>query len=84
MPQKNAVPDLNRQEEESLAVLQDLCRSKLKAAFPVFQKGNIEAFFYPYIGLRHTIRRKEKTWVVRISDHCRNAPRPVLEAILMI
>lgn len=84
MPQKESIQSFNRQQDESLAALQDLCRSTLKAAFPVFQKGNIEAIFYPYIGLRHTIRRKGSTWVVRISDHCRSAPGPVLEAICMI
>jgi len=84
MPQNNSIADFNRQEVENLSILRDLCRSTLKDAFPVFQKGNIEATFYPYIGMRHTIRRKGKTWMVRISDHCRNAPRPVLEAILMI
>ena len=84
MSKKNCVSGFKRQEHESLAVLQDLSRSTLKNAFPVFQKGNIDAFFYPYIGMRHTIRRKGESWVVRISDHCRNAPKPVLEAILII
>ena len=54
------------------------------AAFPVFRNAGIEACFYPYIGLTHTIRRKGSKWMVRISDHCRFAPRPVLEAIVMI
>ncbi len=84
MPQKKFIPGLAKQQDESFTALQDLCRSTLKAAFPVFRKGDIEASFYPYIGLRHTIRRKEKTWMVRISDHCRSAPGSVLEAICMI
>ena len=45
---------------------------------------SVDACFYPYIGLTHTIRRKGSTWMIRISDHCRHAPRPVLEAIVMI
>jgi hypothetical protein len=44
----------------------------------------MDASFYPYIGLTHTIRRSDSGWVVRISDHCRHAPRQVLEAIIMI
>lgn len=84
MLQKKSNPGLTMHKDERFAELQDICRSTLKMAFPVFRNGNIEASFYPYIGLRHTIRRKEKTWVVRISDHCRSAPGPVLEAICMI
>lgn len=84
MPQKKSNPGLVIKQDERLTELQDLCRSTLKKAFPVFRKRDIEASFYPYIGLRHTIRRKEKTWVVRISDHCRSAPEPVLEAICII
>jgi hypothetical protein len=84
MRKKNFTSDFRRQKQESLEILQDLCRSTLKSIFPAFKKGNIEAFFYPYIGMRHTIRRKGDSWVVRISDHCRNAPKPVLEAILII
>jgi predicted metal-dependent hydrolase len=72
------------QAKESSCLLQSIASSILPAAFPLFRKGEIEAAFYPYIGLTHTIRRKGKTWVVRISDHCRYAPEPVLEAILMI
>jgi predicted metal-dependent hydrolase len=44
----------------------------------------VDACFYPYIGLTHTIRRKSATWIVRISDHCRHASSPVLEAIVRI
>jgi hypothetical protein len=84
MPHTNFVTKSSRQGDQNLAALQWLCRSALHAAFPIFQNGNIEACFYPYIGLTHTIRRKGKTWMIRISDHCRNAPRPVLEAIVMI
>jgi hypothetical protein len=71
-------------EDQNPATLQWLCRSLLRAAFPVFQNASIDARFYPYIGLTHTIRRKGSTWILRISDHCRHAPRPVLEAIIMI
>jgi hypothetical protein len=84
MPQKETGSNSSRQEDKNRAALQWLCRSVLRALFPAFCNGNIEACFYPYIGLTHTIRRKGATWVVRISDHCRNAPRPVLEAIVVI
>ncbi len=65
-------------------MLQWLCRSLLQDSFPVFQNVTIDARFYPYMGLTHTIRRKGTDWVIRISDHCRHAPKPVLEAIIMI
>jgi hypothetical protein len=65
-------------------MLQWVCRSALQSAFPSFRSATISAVFYPYIGLTHTIRRKESEWVLRISDHCRNAPRQVLEAIAII
>jgi predicted metal-dependent hydrolase len=84
MPQTDSVSWVSRQEDKSLAALQWLCRSVLQATFPVFRDCSIEAGFYPYIGLTHTIRRKGTAWIVRISDHCRNAPSPVLEAIVMI
>jgi len=72
------------QEDKSLPDLQWLCRSILQEAFTEFRNTKVDACFYPYIGLTHTIRRKGSMWMVRISDHCRNAPRLVLEAIVMI
>ncbi len=64
--------------------LQRLCRSVLQSAFPAFRSAQISACFYPYIGLTHTIRRKGSSWRIRISDHCRNAPVPALEAIIVL
>ncbi len=64
--------------------LEWLCRSTLQARFPFFRDQEIKASFFPYIGLTHTIRRKGGIWVLRISDHCRRAPRVVLEAITLI
>jgi hypothetical protein len=61
-----------------------ICRSVLLANFSLFSQAVITARFYPYIGLTHTIRRKGSHWALRISDHCRSAPRQVLEAIAMI
>ena len=84
MPQGKSTPNFRRREDESFRELQELCRSVLEGAFPVFQKGQTKACFYPYIGMTHTIRRKGETWVIRISDHCRDAPKPVLEAIVTI
>ncbi len=65
-------------------MLQWICRSALPETFAFFRNVRIDAAFYPYIGLTHTIRRKGSGWMVRISDHCRQAPRPVLEAIVII
>lgn len=56
----------------------------LQTRFQTFRDAEIHASFYPYIGLTHTIRRKGTLWIVRVSDHCRRAPRDVLEAILLI
>jgi len=74
--------EVRKDEEE--ARLQWVSRSVLPSAFPLFRNAEIEACFYPYIGLTHTIRRQGSIWTLRISDHCRHAPRPVLEAIVMI
>ncbi len=68
----------------SSADLEWICRATLQARFPYFRDAQIKASFYPYIGLTHTIRRKGGYWVIRISDHCRCAPRAVLEAIALI
>ncbi len=70
--------------DRSSVELQWICRTTLQAAFPSFQNKEIEVSFYPYIGLTHTIRRKGTKWVLRISDHCRRAPRMVLEAIILM
>lgn len=74
----------NSLQDEDLERLQWVCRSVLQSSFPLFRNARIEASFYPYIGMTHTIRRRGAAWVVRISDHCRRAPGPVLEAIVMI
>jgi hypothetical protein len=64
--------------------LQWICSTALRARFPFFRDTEIRASFYPYIGLTHTIRRKGGCWMIRISDHCKRAPRVVLEAIALI
>ena len=64
--------------------LQWLCRVVLENFSPEFHGAAIDARFYPYIGLTHTIRRREAGWIVRVSDHCSQAPRQVLEAIIII
>lgn len=56
----------------------------LRSASQTFQKAEVVASYYPYVGLTHTIRKQRGRWVIRISDHCRKAPRPVLEAIIQI
>ena len=71
-------------EDNNLKTLQYLCRAVLQNASPLFQNTDIDVCFYPYIGMTHTIRRKGSGWIVRISDHCRNAPEPVLEAIVSL
>ena len=64
--------------------LQDVCRATLQMLSDSFRGKEISAEFYPYIGLTHTIRRRGATWVIRISDHCRFAPAPILEAIVTL
>lgn len=64
--------------------LEWICRSVLRSSFNLFREAEIKASFYPYIGLTHSIRRKGSTWIVRVSDHCRQAPRAVLEAIVYL
>jgi hypothetical protein len=81
---KMAQSETKGQEDKNLAELQWLCSSVLRNAFPVFRNAAIDACFYSYIGLTHTIRRKGPGWIVKISDHCRRAPRQVLEAVIMI
>jgi hypothetical protein len=72
------------QEDKNLETLHYICRAVLRDASPIFQNMGIDACFYPYIGLTHTIRRKGSAWIIRISDHCCNAPRSVLEAIIAL
>lgn len=64
------------------AELSWLSKSILTSWSPIFGDCQVKAEYYPYVGLRHSIRRKGRCWLIRISDHCRVAPRPVLEAIL--
>ena len=71
-------------ENETSPDLQWLCRAVLENFSPELRGTAIDARFYPYIGLTHTIRRRESGWAVRISDHCRRAPHQVLEAIMTI
>jgi hypothetical protein len=64
--------------------LQEICRSTLQAFSSSFRDKEIVAGFYPYVGLTHTIRRRGSSWVLRISDHCSQAPRHVLESIVIL
>ena len=64
--------------------LQRICVITLEKISPEFHGAAIDARFYPYIGLTHTIRRRKSGWVVRVSDHCRCAPNAVLESIVTI
>ena len=75
---------LFNEENKTSLELQWLCRSVLENFSSEFRAAAIDARFYPYIGLRHTIRRSENGWIVRISDHCLRAPHLVLEAIVSI
>jgi hypothetical protein len=64
--------------------LQAICCAVLPALSGSFRRDRISARFYPYIGMTHTIRRRGSAWMIRISDHCRQAPRDVLEAIVLL
>ena len=44
----------------------------------------IEVRFYPYAGLRHTIRSRSGRVYVRLSDICKDAPPDVLRALAWI
>jgi hypothetical protein len=71
-------------DREQFEALEWISRAVLPQSFPIFRNATIHARFYPYIGLTHTIRRSPKGWELRISDHCRRAPKPVLEAIILL
>jgi hypothetical protein len=75
---------MRKHEGSETVPLQWICRSVLHSAFPEFEKTEVEASFYPYIGLTHTVRRKGSVWTFRISDYCRRAPGAVLESIVVI
>ncbi len=61
-----------------------VCRDTLRAMFPSFRDAQISSSFYPYVGLTHTIRKRGSAWFLRISDHCLQAPRSVLQAIAIL
>src|SRR6185369_10539907 len=44
----------------------------------------IEVRFYPYAGLRHTIRLRSGRVYVRLSDICKDSPPEVLRALAWI
>src|SRR6185295_803972 len=44
----------------------------------------IEVRFYPYAGLRHTIRLRSGRVYVRLSDICKDSPPDVLRALAWI
>jgi hypothetical protein len=44
----------------------------------------IDVRFYPYAGLRHTIRLRSGHVYVRLSDICKQSPPPVLRALAFI
>jgi hypothetical protein len=73
-----------RHTDPSSAELEWICRAVLQAELPIFKDVEISARFYPYIGLTHTIRRRAGKLELRISDHCRHAPRIVLESIALL
>jgi hypothetical protein len=81
---KEVLPTMRKREGAETVPLQWICRSVLHSAFPEFRNMEVEASFYPYIGLTHTIRRKRSVWRLRISDYCRHAPEAVLESIIVI
>lgn len=44
----------------------------------------IELDFYPYAGLKHTIRKKDGILLIRISDVLHDAPSQILKALLKL
>jgi hypothetical protein len=84
MQKRQDALDENGQSKADSVRLQWICRSVLESLSEEFSRFSIEARYYHYIGLSHTIRRKGSRWVVRISDHCMGAPDSVLESIVKI
>jgi hypothetical protein len=72
------------QNDKDSEQFQEYCRNVLRSASAAFQDADIHVAFYPYIGLTHTLRRTSKGWMLRISDHCRNAPSQVIKSIVLI
>ncbi len=81
---RESIAEADGREGLSPEKLQWLCASVLQSSFPLFRNTDIEVEFYPYVGLTHTLRRKDTKWILRISDHCRRAPVNVIEAIVKI
>jgi len=81
---RGAAPEVKKRQDSASEDLQWLCRSLLRQSFQGLHNAEIDACFYPYIGLTHTIRRKDSAWMIRVSDHCRHAPAVILEAIIMM
>lgn len=82
--QKTSFMEECMSDDLSSQKLQWFCRSVLQSAFSEFRDVEIDAHFYPYVGLTHTLRRNKSGWVLRISDHCQCAPAHVLESIVLI
>ncbi len=51
---------------------------------PKHRVPEIEVDFYPYIGINHTIRLRRGKAYVRISDICRDLPKPAHQALALI
>lgn len=83
-PDRETTPEGKPGGVADSANLQRLCVAALRCSFRSFRDADIEAEFYPYIGLTHTLRRKRTKWILRISDHCLGAPAPVIEAVVRI
>ncbi|MBN2317457.1 MAG: hypothetical protein JXR49_00175 [Acidobacteria bacterium] len=81
---QEAFPDEGGTNGPDSVKLQWFCSSVLQSSFPAFRDTDIEAVYYPYVGLTHTLRRKKNRWILRISDHCQRAPMQVIEAIVRI
>ena len=51
---------------------------------PKSEVPKIAVEFYPYVGIKHTIRKRGETVFIRISDICRDAPTEVQKALALI
>jgi predicted metal-dependent hydrolase len=82
--QQVSVSEEDARKDWSPGKLKWFCSSILQAAFPAFRDVDMDAHFYPYVGLTHTLRRRKSGWTLRISDHCRSAPAEVVESVVRI
>ena len=72
--------EMTRVEPSSLTLVEQAA-ARLYRQLSSQSPPSISIRFYPYSGLRHTIRKREQRLEIRISDVLEEAPRPLLSAV---